>query len=311
MIRPLILVTLALGVAMSASDALAAQLPDFIKLWDFQNPGKTETAFREILPQARASGDKGYVAELLTQIARAQGLQRKFEDAHKTLDEAEALLTDDLKKARVRCLLERGRAFNSAGNKDKAKPLFMQAWEVATKANEETLAVDAAHMMGIVEEPAKALEWNLKAIDYCEKSKNPKVTSWLGPLYNNTGWTFYEKGDYPRALELLTKAQAFYLKHGTPNQIRVAKYSVGKTLRALGKVEDGLRIQQALKAEYLELKEEDGYVDEELGECLLALKKPDEARPHFKKAYELLSKDEWLVENEPKRLERLKNLAGI
>jgi tetratricopeptide (TPR) repeat protein len=291
--------------------AAAEALPAFDKLWDFSNPAKTEAAFRELLPKAKASGNAGYLVELMTQIARTQGLQRKFDEAHKTLDVAQGLLTDDLKRARVRYLLERGRVFNSSKEPEKAKPLFLEAWEVGTKAGEERLAVDAAHMMGIVESPEKSLEWNLKAIEYCEKSQNREVAGWLGPLYNNTGWTYYEKGDYPRALDLLKKAQAFYLQRGTPEQIRVAKYSVGKTLRALGRVDEALKIQQTLKQELDAASQKDGYVDEELGECLLAQKKPAEAKPYFKRAYELLSKDEWLRENEPKRLERLKELAGL
>jgi len=50
----------------------------------------------------------------------------------------------------VRYLLERGRTFNSAGEKDRARPLFVQAWEIAGAAGLEGLAVDAAHMVPIV-----------------------------------------------------------------------------------------------------------------------------------------------------------------
>jgi hypothetical protein len=53
----------------------------------------------------------------------------------------------------------------------------------------------------------------------------------------------------------------------------------------------------------------DGFVFEELGECLLALGRADEARPYFAQAYAELSQDEWLADNEPARLERLKALS--
>ena len=49
---------------------------------------------------------------------------------------------------------------------------------------------------------------------------------------------------------------------------------------------------------------------EEIGECLLTLKREDEARPYFAKAYEVLSQDELLVEQEPDRIARLKELGG-
>ncbi len=45
-------------------------------------------------------------------------------------------------------------------------------------------------------------------------------------------------------------------------------------------------------------------------ECLLALGKTEQAQLHFRSAWELLSKDDWLLANEPKRIERLKSQAG-
>ena len=64
-----------------------------------------------------------------------------------------------------------------------------------------------------------------------------------------------------------------------------------------------------LKAEFDAIGGSDGYVEEEIGECLLLLKREEEARPYFAKAYELLSKDEWLVDNEPERVKRLKEMS--
>lgn len=302
-------VLLAVGVLMTAPAMGAEGLPEIDKLWDWGSAKVSEARFREVLPKARAGGDAGYLVELLTQLGRSLGRQNRFDEAHRVLDEAEALLQPGLDRARVRLLLERGRAFNSGKQVEKSRPLFLQAWELAGRCGEEALALDAAHMLGIVEPPEKALEWSHRAIALAEKSEKKEVRGWLGPLYNNTGWTYYERGDYPRALELLRKAQAFYEERGTAAQVRIARYSVGKALRALGKTEEALAIQQAVKRELTAAKEEDGHIDEELGECLLALKREAEAKPHFKKAYELLSKDQWLSENEPKRLERLKKLA--
>jgi hypothetical protein len=53
----------------------------------------------------------------------------------------------------------------------------------------------------------------------------------------------------------------------------------------------------------------DGYVSEEIGECLLISQKEDEAARHFAEAYKRLSQDQWLVSDEPDRLERMKTLA--
>src|SRR3954470_22224789 len=91
-------------------------MEDFDKLWDYQHPDQTEQKFREILPRAEQANDPSYLAQLLTQIARAQGLQKKFQDAHATLHRVEKMLTPDLKLARVRYWLELGRIYNSSGD---------------------------------------------------------------------------------------------------------------------------------------------------------------------------------------------------
>src|SRR5688572_31215152 len=90
-------------------ESVNSDLPAFDTFWNFGDPAGTEAKFREVLPQARASGDAGYLAELLTQIARTQGLQQKYVEADATLDEADRLINPDMKAARVRSLLERGR----------------------------------------------------------------------------------------------------------------------------------------------------------------------------------------------------------
>ena len=40
-------------------------------------------------------------------------------------------LTGDLKAVRVRYLLERGRIFNDSGQYEKAKAVFLDAWQLA------------------------------------------------------------------------------------------------------------------------------------------------------------------------------------
>jgi hypothetical protein len=69
-------------------------------------------------------------------------------------------------------------------------------------------------------------------------------------------------------------------------------------------------MQQALLEEAAALGEKPGYTYEELGECLLLLDRPAEARPYFAQAYEVLSQDPWLSRNEPERLTRLKQLGA-
>src|SRR5215208_8195108 len=108
---------------------LSQPLPDFDALWDYSQPDLTETRFRQVLLQVPE--DEPAFLELLTQIARAQGLQHKFEKAHQTLDQVERRLGKVPSRAFVRYLLERGRVFNSSGLPEQARSCFEQALHMA------------------------------------------------------------------------------------------------------------------------------------------------------------------------------------
>jgi tetratricopeptide (TPR) repeat protein len=282
---------------------------DFDTLWNYDNPAETEREFRELLPAAESSGDISYLAQLLTQIARTQGLQRQFDAAHQSLDIVSKLLTDDLQTARVRYLLERGRVFNSSGNPDQARPLFLQAWELAQTAHEDAYAVDAAHMLAIVSPSDEQMQWNLKAVALAESSSQPRARRWLGSLYNNIGWTYHDLGQYDEALTVFEKALRYREEQGEPSTIRIAKWCIARTLRSLGRTQEALGQQHDLLAEHQAAGTSDGYVSEEIAECLLILGKTEESRPYFAEAYAELAKDTWLVANESARLGRLKSLS--
>jgi tetratricopeptide (TPR) repeat protein len=289
----------------------AQALEDFDRLWNYSKPAETEKKFRELLPKAVEANDASYRLQLLTQIARTLGLQGKFKEAHAILDEVEKELTDELALARVRYLLERGRAHRSSKHPDKARPLFLQAWESGTKAKEDFHAVDAAHMMALVcTSKEEKLAWNLKAMAFAEKSGDRRAKNWLGALYNNMGWDYRDQGDYEKALELHRKCLKWHEERKTGRGLLIARYSVGTQLRYLKRFEEALKIQRALLEEWRKLGEPAGYVNEEIAECLHALGKVEDSRPYFAKAYEILSKDTWHLENEPERIERLKQLSG-
>jgi len=285
-------------------------LPEFDKFWDFNNPAETQKKFMDILPQAENSGDTAYLIELITQIGRTQGLQMKFDDAHKTLDRVEKLLKEEYKRPKVRYLLERGRTFNSSKVFDKARELFLQAYNLASEIKEDNLAVDAAHMMGIVEKGDESLKWNEIAMKDAENSSDERTKGWLGSLYNNTGWTYHDMGEHEKALKLFEKNVVWHTERDSKSELIIAKWCVGRTLRSLNRVNESLKLQIDLNKEITDKGlEQDGYNYEEIGECMLLLGKIDDAKPYFKKAYDLLSKDIWLVENEKERLDRLKKLG--
>ena len=290
---------------------LSQNFLDFDSLWDYSDPRQTETKFREILLQI-PENNSAYL-ELLTQIARSQGLQQKFDRAHQTLDQVERRLGNYASRAKVRYHLERGRVFNSAGHPEEARPFFEQALDMAKNLSEDFYAVDALHMLAIVAPPASSLDLNLLAIQLAESSEQEKARGWLGSLYNNTGWSYHDMGDYESALKIFHKAEAVRKSKGRVNEIRIAQWCVARTLRSLNRVEEALSKQMALKAEFEAAGkgDSDGFVYEEIGECLLALDRAQEVQPYFAKAYEILSQDTWLTEKEPMRLARLKDLGTV
>jgi tetratricopeptide (TPR) repeat protein len=278
--------------------------PDFNDLWDYYDPAATEKKFRELLPKAKASGDEAYYLQLMTQIARSLSLQKKFEQAHQILDEVESQMQGgDIVEVRYR--LERGRTFNSAGEPERAVPLFKRAVQVSETIEADFYAVDAYHMLGIAASPEERLEWNLTAIAYAEKSSDERARNWLGSLYNNTGWTMFDEKRYKEALDLFQKALAHREQQGQEREIRVARWCVAKTLRVSGRVEEALAIQRELES----TGESDGFTEEEIAECLLALGEAEASKPYFQRAYEKLSQIDWVAEDQA-RMEHLKSLSA-
>jgi tetratricopeptide (TPR) repeat protein len=272
---------------------------DLDTLWDFDRPADSEARFRAALTDATGSD----ALVLRTQLARALGLQRRFADAAVELD-AVAAAADPAPLVRTYLQLERGRLRNAERDRDAARPCFLEALAEAERAGLDHLAADAAHMLAITESGEAQIQWAERALAIAAASDDPRARRWVGSVTHNLGWTLHDLGRYPEALRHWETALAFREEQGDPEPIRVGRWTVARGLRSLGRHEEALAIQRELA------DGADGYVDEELGELLLALERPAEARPHFARAYALLSQDAYLVDEEPERLKRLAELGG-
>lgn len=289
--------------------AAAADHPPFDDLWDYGDPEATEAKFREVL--VRPDGQTlDFMLQLKTQIARTYSLRGKFDEAHALLDEVEQALPPPDSVARVRYLLERGRTFNSAGDKDRARALFMHAWLMAGTLGEDFHAVDAAHMIAIADSDA-AMDWNMKALELAEASSDERAQGWKGSLYNNIGWTHHDAGQFEEALAVFERALVFRKEQGEADRTRVARWCIARTWRSLGRVEEALAEQRLLLAEAEAVDEPHGYTLEEIAECLHALERTDEAKPWFARAYATLAEDPWMMTNEADRMARLAQLGGV
>jgi tetratricopeptide (TPR) repeat protein len=286
-------------------------LPPIDAIWDYDNPQATASKFKELLPIAEKSVDKTYYAELLTQFARTQSLQRKFDEAHILLDTARQVIEgQNMPIAEIRYPLERGRTFNSAGQKEQSIILFTEAYAKALEYKEDFYAIDAAHMLGIAAKPQDQLCWNRKAIDLAEKTTDARAGKWLGSLYNNMGWMYHGLKDYIGALTLFEKLLAWRIDQKDERGTFIAKWTVARTYRSLDRIDEALVLQMELLEEIKrKVLDPSGYVFEELAECLLIRDRGIEAKTYFKKAYEILSQDIWIKANEGDRLKRLKELG--
>jgi tetratricopeptide (TPR) repeat protein len=278
-------------------------------LWDFDDPAASEARFRTAIRVAEADGDRTSADEARTQLARALGLRERFDEAHEVLDQVDTDHPAD-DRVRVRARLERGRLLRSSGDPAASVAPFESAWELARTIGEDGLAVDAAHMLALVDAPPGEGNWHERALDLADTSPDPAARRWRGSLWNNIGWARFQAGDLDGALAAFETALAARREQGRAKETRVAEWCVGRCLRALGRLTEALVIQERLARETEAAGHpDDGYVAEEIGECLLAMGRGNEARPHFAHAAALLGADAWLAEHEPDRIARLQRLG--
>jgi len=209
-------------------------------LWDFDDIDGSELRFDEQL-QAETS-DAGR-AEVLTQLARVQGMRGDFAEGDRLIDQAQAL-SDGSPAVEARIQMERGRLRNSDGDAGAALPMFIRAFEIAEQGGEQFLAADAAHMAAIASPDREGkLDWTDRGIRVATETADRDVAYWLGPLYNNLGWEYQDSGEYEAALEAFKKALAARERYPEmPALIEHAKEAVGEALRALGREEEANRL---------------------------------------------------------------------
>jgi tetratricopeptide (TPR) repeat protein len=267
-------------------------------LWTVNDPAEGEVKLKNALADYPGSED-----ELHTQIARSLGLQGRFDEAW---DELSKISIGHSPLVEIRMQLEKGRLKNSSDKRNDAKPYFVKALELAEQGHSDYYAIDAAHMLGIVSEGRESIRWNQLALQLAADSKLKRAQNWKGSLLNNLGWTYFSIGDFNTALTTFESALDFQMTVGDPISIRIAWWTVARSLRALKRYDEAFAIQNDL-VQY----PEQGYVSEELGELLLVLGRPDKAKSRFKRAYDLLSQSLGSDPGQANRLARLKELSQI
>lgn len=272
--------------------------------WDFDDLDASERRFRDLLATVTASATR---AEILTQLARVHGLRGDFEVGERFLVAAEA--EAGTSAARVRVDLERGRLRRSSGDNEAALPLFESAFAAATGAGELFLAADAAHMAALAAPDRDGfVAWTRRGVDVAATDDSARY--WLGPLLNNLGWELFGAGDLEDALDAFE--HALVERERDPENeagIALARYAIGKTLRALGRPADAVAVLEQTVAWADAEGKPDGWFHEELAESYAALGRTAEAREHAKRALSLLPGADSSFEEDGERATRLRGYA--
>jgi tetratricopeptide (TPR) repeat protein len=254
--------------------------------------GRQYVEAREIFLQAAdmasAAKDNGSLTEAYAMIARSYLTTDKKDEGRPWIEKARGIARDDEPLGWSRYLGVRGRFEWQDKELEKATATFKEMYQYCSEKGLHERAIDAAHMVAITGGPAEQVEWGLKGIKEAEAGN---VTGWLGPLWNNLGYTYEEMGKYRESLGAYLKAREYHHKYSDEKSKIVADWAVGHAYRLLGQSDSAAQwIAQDMLAKFESLGDVEfqGWTLKEMGEIALLESKPDSALTYFIRAEEKL-----------------------
>lgn len=243
---------------------------DLAPLWNFDDPEASEQRFRAALQAA--VGDDALI--LQTQIARTYGLRKDFSKARDLLNSIQPSIANAGPETRARYQLEFGRTYASATHPpesvtiestQRARAAYHSALEIARDAHLDSLAIDAVHMLAFVDTtPSDQLKWGQAALAIVETSSQPAAKQWEASIRNNIGYALHQLQRYQEALVEFQQALVIRERGTDAKSIRIARWMVAWTLRALHRNDEARDIQLRLEREGDAAGEPDPDVFEEL-----------------------------------------------
>ena len=84
-------------------------------------------------------------------------------------------------------------------------------------------------------DPAASEARFIALLPEAESSSEPDARRWVGSLCNNLGWSHRDAGEFEQALAVFERGVAWQAEHQRQKELQIAKWTVGRTLRSLGR----------------------------------------------------------------------------
>lgn len=257
-------------------------------LFNAREYDKAREFFMQVADSARTTNDNSALTEAYAMIARSYLILEKKNEGRPWIEKAAEIARKDEPLGWSRYLGVRGRFEWKDSLMDVAVATFKEMYRYCSMNRLYERAIDAAHMVAIVGGPEEQLEWGLKGIKEAEAGN---ITRWLGPLWNNLGWTYESTGKYRESIDAYTKAREYHYKYSDEKSKLVADWALGHAYRLNNQPDSAAQwITPDLLAKFETIGDGEfqGWVFKELGEIALLRSKPDSALSFFVRAEEKL-----------------------
>lgn len=271
------------------SDSLESALEEADRTFRSDDYSGSREQYLKVVERAESEGDNSILTEARAQVARTYLKDNDKKNGREWLDKAAGAADSSMPLGWSRYLGVKGRFEWKEDDLKKAAGTFKEMYEYCSGHKLHERAVDAAHMIAIVGTTEEQIEWGKKGIAEAEAGN---ISGWLGPLWNNLGWTYEHEGRYDEALEAYRKAREYHWMYGGEINKLAADWAVGHTLGLLGRCEEaGQWLRPALAwAERISADEWIGWASKDLGECQASLGNIDDAKVLLGQAVEMLGK---------------------
>jgi tetratricopeptide (TPR) repeat protein len=242
------------------------------------------SAYEAAARAARRDFNRPVEVEALAQVARIHLKNGNKDEGRKFLDQAAAKASDSDPMGWSRYLGVRGRFEWQDKDLVAARATFNTMYVYCNTNGLWGRAVDAANMISIVSETVEEqIEWSRRGIEAAESGG---VESWLGPLWNNLGTTYFDTKQFDSALPAFIKAREYHWQFSGEIAKLYADYHVGMAYRHLGHLEKAAQWLRPVLAWAERLGDHSaiGQACEDLGEIEIAEGRRDEGVALLKRA---------------------------